>query len=218
MPKCTLVIGNKNYSSWSLRAYLALRQSGLPFAEQLIGLHEPDHQQRLLAISPAGRVPVLLHDGLVIWDSLAIIEYLAELAPAAGLWPAEPAARAEARSIAAEMHSSFAALRSNMPMNLRKSLLGRGQGPGVAADLARIRTLWRDARARFGRDGRCLFGAWSAADAMYAPVVTRLVTYGVALDAGSQAYVDAVMAWPALQEWRTAALAEPWIVPEDEVD
>jgi glutathione S-transferase len=123
-----------------------------------------------------------------------------------------------ARAVAAEMHASFSALRGQMPMNLRKSLPGKGQGPGVAADIARIQAIWREARQRFGAGGPYLFGTWSAADAMYAPIATRFVTYGVALDPPAQAYVDAVHAWPAFEDWRAAALAEPWIVPEDEVE
>jgi glutathione S-transferase len=218
MPAFTLVIGNKNYSSWSLRAWLATRQAGIPFAEVLLHLAAPDFRDQALAHSAAARVPVLKHDNLTVWDSLAIIEYLAELRPEAGLWPAEPAARAIARSISAEMHSSFGALRSRMPMNLRKDLRGKGRGPGVAEDVARIAAIWRECRSRHAAGGPFLFGAWSAADAMYTPVASRLRTYGVPLDAGCQAYADAVLAWPAFKEWEAAALAEPWIVPEDEIE
>jgi glutathione S-transferase len=214
-----LIIGNKAYSSWSLRGWLVVRLAGVAFEERLIRLSEPGSRAALLAQSPAGRVPVLHHGERVIWDSLAIIEYLAEQCPEAGLWPADPTARAYARSIAAELHSGFGALRSQMPMNLRKSLPGRGQGPGVAADIERIVALWQDCRQRFaGPDGPFLFGAPGAADAMYAPVATRLRTYGVALDPVAAAYVEAVHAWPLFREWQAAALEEPWIIPEDEVD
>jgi glutathione S-transferase len=218
MAEFTLIVGNKNYSSWSLRGWLAARLAGIDFAEQLVRLSEPGSRGTLLGHSPAGKVPVLKHGRRVIWDSLAIIEYLAEQRPAAGLWPADAEARAHARSIAAEMHAGFAALRSHMPMNLRKSLPGKGQGPGVADDIARIGAIWRDCRSRFGSGGRFLFGAASAADAMYAPVAARFRTYGVTLDPAGLAYVETVYTWPAFREWQAAALAEPWIIPEDEVE
>jgi glutathione S-transferase len=162
-------------------------------------------------------VPVLVHGERVVWDSLAIIEYLAELCPDAGLWPADADARATARSIAAEMHAGFTALRANMPMNLRKTLPGKGRGPGVAPDIERIGAIWRDARSRFGQGGAFLFGRYSAADAMYTPVAARFRTYGITLDPTCQAYADAVLAWPAFLAWQSAALEEPWIIPEDEI-
>ena len=217
MSACTLIIGNRNYSSWSLRGWLAASLSGVEFRVELVRLSEPGTHAALLGHSPAGRVPVLRHGDRVIWDSLAIIEYLAELCPHAGLWPADAAARALARSISAEMHAGFTALRSNMPMNLRKALPGKGRGPGVAEDIERIATIWREARDRFGGDGPFLFGRYSAADAMYTPVASRFRTYGVALDATCQAYADAALAWPAFLAWQAAALEEPWIIPEDEV-
>jgi glutathione S-transferase len=217
MIPCTLVIGNRNYSSWSLRGWLATSLSGIAFETELVRLSEPGSHAALLSHSPAGKVPVLKHGERVVWDSLAIIEYLAELCPDAGLWPADPDARAMARSITAEMHAGFAALRANMPMNLRKALPGKGRGPGVAEDIARIGAIWRDARGRFGQDGPFLCGRYSAADAMYTPVASRFRTYGVELDATCQAYVDAALTWPAFLTWRTAALDEPWIIPEDEV-
>jgi glutathione S-transferase len=222
MAEFTLFVGNRNYSSWSLRGWLAARLAGIDFDEQLVRLSEPGSRSALLEHSPAGKVPVLKHGRRAVWDSLAIIEYLAEQRPAAGLWPADVEARTLARSIAAEMHSGFAALRSHMPMNLRKSLPGLGMGPGVAEDIARISAIWQDCRRRFGADadagGPFLFGAPSAADAMYAPVATRFRTYGVALDAIAGAYVEAIYAWPAFREWQAAALAEPWIIREDEVE
>jgi len=214
---CTLIIGNRNYSSWSLRGWLAASLSGTAFETELVRLSEPGSGAALLRSSPAGKVPVLRHGERVIWDSLAIIEYLAELCPDAGLWPADADARALARSIAAEMHAGFGGLRANMPMNLRKSLPGKGRGRGVAEDIARVTAIWRDARTRFGQSGPFLFGRYSAADAMYTPVASRFRTYGVELDPTCQAYADAVLSWPAFLAWQTAALEEPWIIPEDEV-
>lgn len=218
MSSITLVIGNKNYSSWSLRAWLAVRATGVDFDEELVRLSEPGSREALLAHSPAGKVPVLKDGARVVWDSLAILEYLAETRPEAGLWPADAEARARARSVSAEMHSSFAALRSHMPMNLRRSLPGRGRGAGVADDIARICAIWRDCRERFGQAGPFLFGAFTGADAMYVPVATRFRTYAVELDPVSAAYADAVLTLPAFQEWHTAALEEPWVIAEDEVE
>lgn len=217
MSTCTLIIGNRNYSSWSLRGWLAACLSGIDFETELVRLSEPGSRAALLGHSPAGRVPVLRHRERVVWDSLAIVEYLAELCPQAGMWPADADARAMARSVAAEMHAGFAALRTQMPMNLRKALPGKGRGPGVAEDIERIGAIWREARERFGEGGPFLFGRYSAADAMYTPVASRLRTYGVALDPTCQAYADAVLSWPAFLEWQAAALEEPWIIPEDEV-
>jgi len=217
MAEFALVVGNKNYSSWSLRGWLAASQSGIAFDVELVRLSEPGAHAALLRHSPAGRVPVLRHGDRVVWDSLAIVEYLAELCPQAGLWPADADARAMARSIAAEMHAGFSALRGAMPMNLRKSLPGKGRDPGVAEDIERIGALWREARERFGADGPFLFGRYGAADAMYTPVASRFRTYGVALDPICQAYADAVLSRPAFLEWQAAALEEPWVIAEDEV-
>lgn len=216
MSAFTLVIGNRNYSSWSLRGWLAASLCGIDFETVLVRLSEPDSHAALLGHSPAGRVPVLKHGERVVWDSLAIIEYLAELCPEPGLWPADPSARAMARSIAAEMHAGFGALRSHMPMNLRKALPGRGRGPGVAEDIARVGAIWRELRDRSGANGPFLFGRYSAADAMYTPVASRFRTYGVELDPVCQSYVEAVLAWPAFLAWQAAALDEPWIIVEDE--
>jgi glutathione S-transferase len=213
----TLVVGNKNYSSWSLRGFLAARAAGVAFDEVLVRLSEPGSKRELLKHSPAGKVPVLKHGERVIWDSLAIIEYLAEIRPDAGLWPADAAARAHARSIAAEMHAGFQALRAHMPMNLRKTLPGKGRDRDVAEDIERVRAIWRDCRTRFGAGGPFLFGRFSGADAMYTPVATRFRTYAVELDQDSQAYVDAVLARPDYLEWHEAALEEPWVIREDEV-
>ena len=203
-----LVIGNKNYSSWSLRPWLLMRVLDLPFDEQLVPLYAPGSKPELLLRSPTGKVPAL-HDGdLVIWDSLAITEYLAEQFPGVAVWPADSDARAIARCVAAEMHSGFSALRTHMPMNCRASLPGKGQTPEVLADIARICELWLDCRSRFSRGGPFLFGAFSAADAFYAPVVTRFVTYGVSLPTICREYVDALRALPAMVEWVAAGVAE----------
>jgi glutathione S-transferase len=213
----TLVIGNRNYSSWSLRGFLAARLAGVPFDAVLVRLSEPGSRDELLKHSSAGKVPVLKHGARVIWDSSAIIEYLAEIRPDAGLWPADPAARAHARSICAEMHAGFQALRARMPMNLRKSLPGKGRGRDVDDDIARVCAIWADCRARYGDGGPFLFGQFSAADVMYTPVATRFRTYAVELDDVARAYVDAVLMRPDFVEWHEAALEEPWAIPEDEV-
>jgi glutathione S-transferase len=212
-----LIIGNKNYSSWSLRGWLAVKQAGVAFEEDLVDLAAPDYKAELRRRSPAAKVPVLQQGELLIWDSLAIIEHLAESHPEAGFWPAAPAARAMARSIAAEMHAGFAALRSHMPMNIRARHPGKGMGPGVAEDIRRIAALWQEARDTFGRDGAYLFGPWSAADSMYAPVASRFRTYGVALAPDLQAYVDAIHDHEWLREWERAALEEHSVIAEDEI-
>jgi glutathione S-transferase len=209
MSQLTLVVGSKNYSSWSLRPYLALAHTGQPFQEVVIALGQPDTTAQILKHSPSGRVPLLKHGELSIWDSLAICEYLAETFPEARLWPQERVARAVARSVTAEMHSGFGALRQNMPMNLHARKPGQGRAPGVAEDIARIQALWNDCRARFGQGGPFLFGRFTVADAFYAPVVTRFVTYGVELDAVGAAYRDAVLALPSFQKWAEAARHEP---------
>lgn len=214
----TLVIANKVYSSWSLRPWIMLKQAGIDFDETLIPLDHLDTRSRILAHSPAGRVPVLIDDDLTVWDSLAILEYIADRWPEAGVWPAEMGARAKARSISAEMHSGFQALRRACPMNLGRKFGEQDRGADVAADVARIGAIWRNTRARYGADGPFLFGAFSGADAMYAPVVTRLETYSIAMDPVSRAYMDAVMGLPAFQAWRDAALQESWVVLHDEAD
>jgi glutathione S-transferase len=216
MADFTLVIGNKNYSSWSLRGWLVARIAGIEFEETIVPLDLPETQPTIRKHSPSGRVPVLLHRGLAIWDSLAIAEYLNDLKPEAGLWPASPAARAHARSISAEMHAGFADLRNNMPMNIRASYPGKGMTPAVRADIERITGLWRDCRKRFAgaaaKDEGFLFGGISAADAMYAPVATRLRTYGVALDSDSDAYCTAVLGYPPMKAWIDDAKNEPWLI------
>lgn len=212
MSELCIHIGNKNYSSWSLRSWLALKQTGAAFAEVLIPLDQSDSRERLRSHSPSGRVPVLRHGDLVVWESIAIAEYLAERFPGARLWPASPAARAVARAVSAEMHAGFVALRTHLSMDMRSRYPGRGRTAEVAEDIGRIITLWTECRARFGSGGDYLFGSFGIADAMYAPVVSRFVTYGVELDGVAAAYRDAVWAWPALQEWVTAAHAEPWVI------
>ncbi len=212
MAELSITIGNKNYSSWSLRGWLALKQTGAAFDEVVVPLDLPDTKQKLLAAGPSARVPVLQDGALTVWDSLAIGEYLAERFPQAGLWPGDAAARAVARAVTAEMHAGFDALREHMPMDLREHRPGFGRGPGVAEDIARILAVWRDCRARFGQGGDYLFGGFCLADAAFAPVVTRFVTYDVALEGPAAAYRDAILAWPALREWATAAQAEPWVI------
>jgi glutathione S-transferase len=209
MQELTLVVASKNYSSWSLRPYLALAHTGQPFREVVVQLGEADTAANIAKYSPSGRVPALVRGELVVWDSLAICEHLAELFPQAKLWPEDATARAVARSVTAEMHSGFANLRTHMPMNLRARRPGEGRAAGVAEDIARVTALWRECRSRFGQGGPFLFGAFSIADAFYAPVVTRFVTYGVELDAVCAAYRDAVLALPAMKAWTEAARNEP---------
>jgi len=215
MADYAIVIGNKSYSSWSLRAWLPLRQTGADFEEVVIPLDRPESRAALLRHSPAGRVPVLRAGDLTVWDSLAIVEFLNERFPDAGLWPAAPEARALARSVAAEMHSGFSNLREEMPMDLRRVPVARRKSaPGgqLGNDIGRIQEIWRDCRSRFGQAGDFLFGGFGAADAFFAPVVTRFVTYGVPLDPPAPAYCDAVMSWPAMRDWIAAAKAEPWVI------
>ncbi len=210
-----LIIGNKNYSSWSLRAWLAARASGVAFEEIRIPLFIPGSRERILAHSPSGKVPCLNDHGLAVWDSLAICEYLAERTPA--LWPADRAARAVARSVSAEMHSGFVALRQHMSMNIRKDYAGKGRTPEVEADIARITAIWNDCRARFGAGGAYLFGAFTAADAMYAPVCFRFKTYGVKPEGAAGAYLAAMLEHPWMREWEAAALAETESIPAEDL-
>ncbi|HEY8607105.1 MAG TPA: glutathione S-transferase family protein [Noviherbaspirillum sp.] len=202
-----LVIGNKNYSSWSMRPWLALKAFGIPFEEVRVLLGQPDSSSRIAAYSTAGRVPVLIDGQTTVWDSLAICEYLAEQFPDKGMWPRDLAARALARSICAEMHSGFTALRSAMWMNIKASFPSKGRTPEAQSDIARICELWEDCLARSGGRG-FLFGDFTIADAYFAPVVMRFRTYGVWLAPTVQAYVDRVVAHPAVAQWMREALAE----------
>ena len=213
-----LIIGNKNYSSWSLRPWIAMKVAGIPFEEQVIPLYEPGSREQVLKCSPAGKVPVLIDDGQPIWESLAILEYLAEKFPKVGLWPADAKARGHARVVAHEMHGGFQALRRNCPMNLWLPHRQRPQPDEAMADVRRIDALWSDCRARFGQGGAFLFGAFGAADAMYAPVVSRLHSYGLEVGSAAHAYMDAVMALPAWAAWRDAALKETWVMQGNEPD
>lgn len=216
MSELTLVIGNKNYSSWSLRPWLLLKHAGIPVKEIRIPLYVGDWQAEMLKYSPSGKVPALRDGGLTIWDSLAICEYIAEQFPESLFWPKDKEARAVARSVSAEMHSGFANLRQNMTMNCRKHYPGKGRAPGVQEDIDRITAIWNDCRARFGHSGDFLFGQFSIADAMFAPVTTRFITYDVALDPVSAAYVKAVHALPAMQEWYAAARNEAEVIEQYE--
>jgi glutathione S-transferase len=201
----TLYIGNRNFSSWSLRSWVLLRQAGIPFREQMVSLYAPDKAARLRAVSPSGRVPCL-HDGeTVVWDTLAIAEYLAERHP--GLWPVEPTARAWARSVAAEMHSGFVDLRNEFGMDLRLRQTRRPSA-GTAADIARIDAIWREGRGRFGGAGDFLCGAFGIVDAFWCPVAFRFQSYGVALAGTSQAYLRSLLALPAMVEWAAGAAQE----------
>jgi glutathione S-transferase len=214
----TLVIGNKNYSSWSLRPWIAMKVAKIPFMEIVVPLYEPGSPERVLTYSPAGKVPILIDDGMPIWESVAILEYLAEHYPAAALWPADAKARAHARAVAAEMHAGFVPLRRHCPMNIWRPAKRRELPDDVVANARRIDAIWTDCRARFGEGGAFLFGAFSAADAMYAPIVSRFHTYGIEVGAAARAYMQAVMALPAWQEWTAAALVEPWVMRGNEVD
>jgi len=203
----TLYVGSKRYSSWSLRPYLALAHAGKPFETTTILLDRSETKANIAKVNPAGRVPVLHHDGLVVWDSLAICEYVAELYPDAHLWPQARAERALARSIASEMHAGFAALRNNMPMDLGADRPGVGHTPEALADVARIQAIWRERLA--ASKGPFLFGAFTIADAMFGPVVTRFATYRVDADATCRRYMDAMLALPAMARWHADAAAEP---------
>jgi len=213
-----LVIGNKNYSSWSMRPWIAMKVKNLAFEETVISLDAADFKPRLAKISGTGKVPVLVDGDVHVWESLAILEYLAEKFPAAGLWPKEPAARAHARAVANEMHAGFLPLRRLLPMNMWRPVKKRYLSSEAAANVQRIDAMWSDCRARFGGGGPFLFGEFTAADAMYAPVAARFHTYAVDVGAAARGYMDAMMALPAWKEWTAAALKEEWVLAEDEPD
>ncbi len=218
MSNLTLVIGNRNYSSWSLRAWLALTQAGLEFDEIQIPLFMPKFKQEIAKYSDAGKVPILIEDGTVIGESIAILERAAELAPSAKLWPDDPLARAAARSCAAEMHAGFFALREHCPMNMRRSVPDFRLTPAVEQEIARITQLWTELRLNYGGSGDFLFGHFTNADAMFAPVCSRLRSYHVPLDEVSANYVSAVLAMPAMKDWAEQAAQEEWVIAEEEVD
>jgi len=213
MADMTIYLGNKNYSSWSLRPWLVLKRTTITFDEVVIPLYQPGSRETILKYSPSGRVPALQHGSVTVWDSLAICEYLAESFPNFALWPQDSTARAAARAVSAEMHSGFGALRAQLPMNIRSSFPGRDLTPEAQADINRVMAIWRDCRSRFG-DGKgpFLFGQFTIADAMFAPVVTRFRTYRTDLEREAEAYCAAILALPAMQEWLAAAKNEPMIV------
>jgi glutathione S-transferase len=212
-----LVIGNKNYSSWSMRPWLALRANDIPFEEIFIPLYTGEaDKQRILDVAPSGKVPALVDGDITIWDSLAIIEYLAERFPEKRLWPRDPAQRAHARSISAEMHSGFAALRNECGMNLHRPVGAIELSADARANVARIQDIWTECRERYGKSGAFLFGAFGAADAMFAPVVHRFRTYAIAVEPQVRRYMGAMMALPAFQEWTNAGLAETLVIEKFE--
>ncbi len=215
-----LVIGNKNYSSWSLRPWLVLKHTGAPFEEEVIPLEHLDTARRIARYSGAGRVPVLIDGALTVWDSLAIAEYLNERFPQAQLWPRDSAARAVARSVSAEMHSGFPDLRNDMSMRLRSTFAPQPLRKQTKADVDRVQSIWRECRQRFGEkgDGPFLFGAFSVADAMFAPVVSRFRSYSVPMDSVCTTYANAVWSLPSLQEWYASAQKETFPAPEHERD
>jgi len=214
-----LIIGNKAYSSWSLRGWLACKQSGLPFEEMVVPLYDQAWEQRREGdeFAPSsGKVPILWDGDCVVWDSLAIVEYLNEASGGDRFWPADPAARAMARSMAAEMHSGFAALRREHSMNIRQVYPPRQPSDEVIADLRRIMELWAQARARWGGDGQFLFGDFGAADIMFAPVITRIITYSLPVARFAPAYMNAVLNHPFMQDWIAAAQEEDWVIEKFE--
>ena len=215
----TLVIGNKNYSSWSMRPWLALKGAGIAFDEVFVPLYTGDaDKQRILDYTRSGKVPVLVDGDITVWDSLAIIEYVAERFPDTSVWPQDRAARAHARSISAEMHSGVMALRQECGMNLHRPVAAKPLSDEAQANIDRIQEIWTECRARYGTTGPYLFGAFTAADAMYAPVVHRFLSYAIAVSPPVRAYMDAMQANPAFRQWTAEALAETILIPRFEDD
>ena len=207
-----LVIANKAYSSWSQRPWVLMRHFEIPFEETVIAMDRPETRAQMLAFAPTGKCPALVDGGIVVWESLAIVEYLAESFPELRIWPREKPARALARALASEMHASFTALRGHCPTQYRRPVRKIALTPQVEADVARIEAAWADARARHGAGGPFLFGAFCAADAMLAPVVNRLHTYDIPVKPETRAYLDAMMAVPAWKAWEAGAKEEPWSI------
>lgn len=214
MADITLYIGNKCFSSWSLRPWMALKMAGIPFREEVIRLRQPDTKANILKVSPHGKVPLLVHGEVKVWESLAILDYIADAFPQAKLWPADPVARGMARSVAAEMHGGFADLRTQWGMNLRKSRTHKPLEEAAIAQGARIEAIWQECRAKHAADGPFLFGQFTCVDAMYAPVVSRFHTYGGELAPVTRAYCDAMLATPAMREWFADAAKESWPEPD----
>lgn len=214
----TLIVGNKNYSSWSLRPWIAMRNAGIAFSEELVPLYELGSREKVLKYSPTGCVPCLVDGDLTVWESLAILDYLADKFPEKKLWPDDLKARGHARAISSEMHAGFAPLRQHCPMNMRRD---RGKPreltPQVKANVDRIDTVWSESRSRFGHGGPFLLGAFSNADAMYAPVVSRFASYGIPVSPTSRTYMSAMMALPAWKEWEEAARVEPMVMAGNEL-
>ena len=213
-----LFIGNKVYSSWSLRPWIVMKANGIAFDETLVQLRTPETAAAIRQHSPTGKVPCLVDGDITVWETLAIMEYLAELHPDKGIWPKSAAARAHARAVSAEMHAGFVNLRRHCPMVVTQRFAPTPLPVDVQADVARVAAIWNEARARFADQaaGPFLYGSFSAADGMYAPVVTRLHTYSIAVDAVSQRYIDAVLAHPAYRAWLADAVTEPWVLAQNE--
>jgi glutathione S-transferase len=211
-----LALGNKLYSSWSLRAWLLLAAFDIAFEETVIAMYMPDTKEKMLAFGPTGKVPVLTDGDITVWESLAIVDYIAEKFPERAIWPRNAAARAHARSAASEMHAGFTGIRGVCPMNLTKRFAPKDRGEACAADVARLQELWADARRRFGEGGAFLYGEFCAADAMFAPVVTRLDTYQIPVSVETRAYMDAVLNHAAFLAWKQSAMQEPWTLPHYE--
>jgi glutathione S-transferase len=213
-----LVIGNKNYSSWSMRPWLALRANNIPFEEIFVPLYTDDKadKDRLLSFNPAGKVPALIDGDVTVWDSLSVVEYLAEKFPQAALWPEDRVARAHARSISAEMHSGFMALRNECGMNLHRPIRAVAMSDDANANVARVQAIWAECHQRYGKAGPFLFGAFSGADAMFAPVVHRFRSYAIEVKGDAQHYVEAMNALPAFQQWTREALAETLVIEKFE--